>query len=102
MKRIVTEYINVLENIGNAISNSPYKTSYIIDKMGMKPNTFHSKVRNKNFSPYELMELMQIIDIQDKLEKEEILLSLQEAKNGNVRPHKDVMADARKRVEKWR
>lgn len=95
MKRIVTEYIDILENIGNAISNSPFKTSYIINKMGMKPNTFHTKVRNKNFTPYEMMTLMQIIDIEeDSIMRKEILTSIEQAKNGDTIDHKEVMAEA--------
>lgn len=95
MKRIVTQYIDILENIGTTISKSPFKTSYIIDKMGMKPNTFHTKVRNKNFTPYEMMNLMQIIDVEEEDRiKQEILLSLEQAKSGNTISHDEVMAEA--------
>lgn len=95
MKRIVTEYIDILENIGSAISNSPYKTSYIINKMGMKPNTFHTKVRKKNFTPYEMMTLMQIIDTEeDSITRQEILMSIEQSKKGDTISHEEVMAEA--------
>ena len=97
MKKIVTEYIGVLENIGAMISNSPFKTSYIINRMGMKPNTFHTKVRNKNFTPYEMMSLMQIIDTEAV--KVEILNSREQARRGLSIDHKDVMAEAYRMVE---
>lgn len=97
MKRIVSDYISILENIGTTINNSPFKTSYIVDRLGMKANTFHTKVRNKNFTPYELMELMQIIDIEEKpriSDKEQILKSLEQARNGETISHEEVMAEA--------
>lgn len=98
MKKIVTEYIGVLENIGAMISNSPFKTSYIINKMGMKPNTFHTKVRNKNFTPYEMMSLMQIIDTDETI-KVEILNSREQARQRLTIDHEDVMAEAYKMLE---
>lgn len=57
----IVNYINVLNNIDQKLKSSPYKINYIIEKLGYKENTFFKKLKDKRFSPEELLKISEII-----------------------------------------
>jgi len=70
MRDIVLEYQNILFNIDKIIAASPYKASYIIEKLGMSSANYHKKKREKSFSLQEMLKLTDLIDsevMEDKL-----------------------------------
>lgn len=105
MLSIVSQYIDIVNNLNHIIEKSPYKSKYIIDKMGMKASTFYKKAREKKFTPEEVLSLAQIIDTdeeQRERDKALVLQGMEDAKQGRVIEHSEVMARAYKRLEEWK
>ena len=70
MKNIVNEYEMILSSIDRIIDISPYKTSYIIEKLGVSPANYHRKKKDKSFTLKEMKKLAEIFDtneMEDKL-----------------------------------
>ena len=62
---MITHIINFIEiknTINDKINKSIYKTSFIIEKMKMKPATFYRKMKEKSFTVDELFKLAQILE----------------------------------------
>lgn len=105
MLSVVSQYIDIVNNLNYIIDESPYKSKYIIDKMGMKASTFYKKAREKKFTPEEVLSLAKIIDVdieQKANEKAMVLKGLEEIERGEVIDHSEVMAKANKRLEEWK
>lgn len=105
MLSIVSQYIDIVNNLNHIIEKSPYKSKYIIDKMGMKASTFYKKAREKKFTPEEVLSLAQIIDTdveQRERDKALVLQGIEQIERGEVIDHSEVMARARKRIEEWK
>lgn len=66
----IVNYINVLNNIDQKLKSSPYKINYIIEKLGYKENTFFKKLKDKRFSPEELLKISEIISPEEYKEYE--------------------------------
>ncbi|MFL9835241.1 hypothetical protein [Chryseobacterium terrae] len=103
----IEKYIEIQNNIDEILKNSPFKMSYIIEKSGIKKPTFFKKLKEKRFTPEELLVISKTIEPQWKNEtKEEILESLKQAeidiRNGNTTPGDIVMESMRKRIEKYK
>lgn len=103
----IEKYIEIQNNIDEILKNSPFKMSYIIEKSGIKKPTFFKKLKEKRFTPEELLIISKTIEPQWRNEtKEEILESLKRSeddfRNGRVHDYKEVMQAARLRLEKYR
>ena len=103
----IEKYIEIQNNIDEILKNSPFKMSYIIEKSGIKKPTFFKKLKEKRFTPEELLIISKTIEPQWKNEtKEEILESLIQAeidiRNGNTISGEVVMENMRKRIEKYK
>lgn len=103
----IEKYIEIQNNIDEILKNSPFKMSYIIEKSGIKKPTFFKKLKEKRFTPEELLVISKTIEPRWKNEtKEEILESLKRSeedfRNGRVHDYKEVMQAARLRLEKYK
>lgn len=104
----IEKYIEIQNNIDEILKNSPFKMSYIIEKSGIKKPTFFKKLKEKRFTPEELLVISKTIEPKQwrNETKEEILESLKRSeedfKNGRVHDYKDVMEATRLRLEKYR
>lgn len=82
--------------------------SYIIEKSGIKKPTFFKKLKEKRFTPEELLVISKTIEPKQwrNETKEEILESLKRSeedfKNGHIHDYQDVMEASRLRLEKYR
>ena len=88
----IQKYIEIQNNIDEILKNSPFKMSYIIEKSGIKKPTFFKKLKEKRFTPEELLVISKTIEPKQwrNETKEEILESLRKAeeeiKNGQTIP----------------
>lgn len=65
MIKEIEEYIDILNNIDEILKNSPFKMSYIIEKSGIKKPTFFKKLKEKRFTPEELLVIAKTIEIRE-------------------------------------
>ncbi|MEN4760904.1 hypothetical protein ABEG63_11270 [Chryseobacterium sp. C39-AII1] len=104
----IEKYIEIQNNIDEILKNSPFKMSYIIEKSGIKKPTFFKKLKEKRFTPEELLIISKTIEIKEwhNETKEEILESLKQSeedfKNGKGIPGEVVLANMKKRIENYK
>lgn len=74
----IKKYIEIQNNIDQILKNSPVKLSFIIEKSGIKKPTFFKKLKEKRFTPEELLNIAQHCEPKEwrNETKEEILESL--------------------------
>lgn len=93
----IEKYIEIQNNIDEILKNSPFKMSYIIEKSGIKKPTFFKKMKEKRFTPEELLIISKTIEPKQwrNETKEEILESLKRSeedfKNGRGIPGEVVL-----------
>lgn len=100
----IEKYIEIQNNIDEILKNSPFKMSYIIEKSGIKKPTFFKKLKEKRFTPEELLVISKTIEPRWRNEtQEEILESLKQAeidiKNGNTIDFYEFVAERRERLK---
>lgn len=92
----VTKYIEISNNIDSIIKKSPYKTSYIINNLGMKEVTFFKKMREKKFTPIEIFNISKIL-YPEEYKKQQDLMEIQagweDIKAGRVENLDDVVTE---------
>ena len=104
----IEKYIEIQNNIDEILKNSPFKMSYIIEKSGIKKPTFFKKLKEKRFTPEELLVISKTIEPKQwrNETKEEILESLkraeEEIKNGQTIPFEILKAERDERLKKYR
>ena len=104
----IEKFIEIQNNIDVILKNSPFKMSYIIEKSGIKKPTFFKKLKEKRFTAEELLTISKTIEPRKwhNETKEEILESLkrseEDIKNGRVHDGREVMKQARLRLEKYK
>ena len=104
----IQKYIEIQNNIDQILKNSPVKLSFIIEKSGIKKPTFFKKLKEKRFTPQELLIIAQNVEPKTwrNETKEEILESLKRSeedfKNGRLHDYQEVMEASRLRLEKYR
>lgn len=104
----IEKYIEIQNSIDEILKNSPFKMSYIIEKSGIKKPTFFKKLKEKRFTPEELLIISKTIEPRQwrNETKEEILESLKKSeediRNGKGIPGEIVLENMKKRIEKYR
>ncbi|WP_378103293.1 hypothetical protein [Chryseobacterium sp. sg2396] len=104
----IEKFIEIQNNIDEIIKNSPFKLSYIIEKSGIKKPTFFKKLKEKRFTPEELLVISKTIEVKEwrNETKEEILESLKKTeedfKNEKGIPGEIVLEDMRKHLENYK
>jgi len=104
----IEKFIEIQNNIDEILKNSPFKMSYIIEKSGIKKPTFFKKLKEKRFTPEELLVISKTIEVKQwrNETKEEILESLKKSeediKNGRVYTYEEVKERSKKRLENYR
>ncbi len=94
----IVKYIDVLNSIDVHLKNSPFKLNYIIEKLGYKENTFFKKLKEKRFSPEELLKISEIIKPEEYREYEiqkMIEEGFKDMNEGRVRNFNTVMEEKR-------
>lgn len=104
----IEKYIEIQNSIDEILKNSPFKMSYIIEKSGIKKPTFFKKLKEKRFTPEELLVISKTIEVKQwrNETKEEILESLKKSeediRNGRVYSYEEVKERSKKRLENYR
>ncbi len=104
----IEKYIEIQNNIDEILKSSPFKMSYIIEKSGIKKPTFFKKLKEKRFTPEELLVISKTIEVREwrNETKEEILESIKRSEddfqNGRVHDYHEVMEASRLRLEKYK
>jgi hypothetical protein len=95
----------MMRGVGEAIKKSPYKTSFFMEKIGVKRSFFYKKMRNNSFTISEFKTIAPYLYEKDqkKHEKEVIkeLLSMSktEMNGGKTRDFEVLLAEAKKIYE---
>jgi hypothetical protein len=94
MVQEVTQYINVHNQIENLFIQSEVNQSEIISLCGLSSSVFYKKLKEKDFSPNELINLIKYLSPNDYI-KFELQQELQQAEkdiiNKKTKPFKDVL-----------
>ncbi|WP_315057713.1 hypothetical protein [Chryseobacterium indoltheticum] len=104
----IEKYIEIQNNIDEILKNSPFKMSYIIEKSGIKKPTFFKKLKEKRFTPEELLVISKTIEPKQwrNENKEEILESLkrseEDIKNGRTIPYETWKSGRDERLKKYK
>ena len=104
----IEKYIEISNNIDEILKNSPFKMSYIIEKSGIKKPTFFKKLKEKRFTPEELLIISKTVEtkVWRNETKEEILESLnrsvEDFKNGRIHTYEEVKERSKKRLENYK
>lgn len=95
----IQNYIKISNSIDEILKNSPFKLKFIIEKSGISEPSFFRKMREKKFSPEELLKIAEVI-----APEEALLKSLQESEvdfdNENYYFHQDVLQISKNRFLK--
>lgn len=62
MKQIVQNYIRLVNGLGLYIKESGIKNAFIIEKLEMNRITYYRKLKGLKFTPYEILEILRVID----------------------------------------
>lgn len=65
MREIVINYRTLIQNLGELIQVSGYRSDYLAKKIGMKPANFSQKKQKGNWSVDEVEKLMEVIENED-------------------------------------
>jgi len=101
----IEKYIEIQNNIDEILKNSPFKMAYIIEKSGIKKPTFFKKLKEKRFTPEELLVISKTIEPKEwrNETQEEILESLSRAQeeidNGKTTDFYDFVSERRERLK---
>jgi hypothetical protein len=104
----IERYIEIQNNIDIILKNSPVKLSFIIEKSGIKKPTFFKKLKEKRFTPEELLTIAKNVEpkVWRNETKEEILESIKRSeedfKNGRVHSYEEVKERSKKRLQNYR
>ena len=104
----IKKYIEIQNNIDQILKNSPVKLSFIIEKSGIKKPTFFKKLKEKRFTPEELLNIAQHCEPKEwrNETKEEILESLkrseEDIKNGRTTSFEDFKKEREIRMRKYK
>jgi len=92
------------ENISEIISNSPLKVNYIAEKSGIAEPTLYRKMKVKNFTIDEMLNIIQVI----KPEEFEYEMMIQGIENGreDIKAGRTIeaidMPSLKSRVQNWK
>ncbi len=104
----IEKYIEIQNNIDQILKDSPLKMSYIIEKSGIKKPTFFKKLKDKRFTPEELLVIAKNVEtrVWRNETKEEILESLkrseEDIKHGRVTSYEDFKKERELRMLKYK
>lgn len=91
----IYEYKKILDQVEVLLDKSPFKKGYIVEKVGISAPTFYRKIKDKTFTPDELLKIAKLIK-----PEEAILYELQQSERdyeeGNVIEHNEFMKQLRK------
>ena len=61
----VKKYIRLLDELPEILKNSAIKEKFIYEKLGMSKKTWHNRKKLKNWTPQELLIVLQLTENQE-------------------------------------
>lgn len=92
----IIAYKNIVNDIEELMSKSPFKKNYIIEKIGIPSPTFYRKLKTQTFTPDEMLSIARIISPEENfmLElKADIEQGKLDLKNGDYITHEEMLAE---------
>lgn len=96
----IIAYKNIVNNIEDLMSKSPFKKTYIIEKVGIPSPTFYRKLKSQTFTPDELLSIAKIISPEENFRlhlKAEIENAEREYSEGNFMTHEEMLLDLKRK-----
>lgn len=96
---MITELLEtrkIVANFDKTITNSPYKTEYISEKVNIPLPTFYRKLRENKFTIDEILAIIEIIQpeqYQFEMLNQKIKIAEEQFKNGEFIAHEDFVFD---------
>ncbi len=103
MLDIVIGYQNLLDNIGQHISESKFKKEVFIEELGLTRATFYNKIKKRSFTVTEMIKLSKLLfpeEVKAYEIREALKRSREQSKNGEVIDHDKVIANSRKKYKR--
>lgn len=101
MIHLVDEYSDYIDNLQKHIKNSPFKTSFFLEKLEIPKASFYRKLREKTFTVGEVQRITHILFPKESY-KEELLKSLEQGRadidNEKLISSKDMRSAMRKKL----
>ena len=100
---IINRYDRLVEELGETIKNSPYKTQFFLDLLNIKRGFFYKKIKEKRFTSEEVKKLSKYLypddynDVEKKVIKEILEKSKKEFKSGDFRDFEDVLRESKEK-----
>jgi len=100
MIKEIIAYKNIVNDMEDLISKSPFKKNYIIEKIGIPSPSFYRKLKTQTFTPNEVLSIAKIISPEENymLElKADIEQGKLDIKNGDFITHEEMLAKLKSR-----
>ena len=100
MIKEIIAYKNIVNDMDDLISKSPFKKNYIIEKIGIPSPSFYRKLKTQTFTPNEVLSIAEIISPEENymLElKADIEQGKLDIKNGDFITHEEMLAKLKSR-----
>lgn len=100
---IINKYDRLIEELGETIKNSPYKTQFFLDLLDIKRGFFYKKIKEKRFTSEEVKKLSKYLFPEDynELEKKVIMELLEKSKKdikaGSYRDFEEVLRESKEK-----
>ncbi|KAF2507639.1 hypothetical protein EYY60_16940 [Flavobacterium zhairuonense] len=96
----IIAYKNIVNDIEELMTKSPFKKNYIIEQIGIPSPTFYRKLKTQTFTPDEMLSIAKILSPEENymLElKAEIEQGKLDIKNGDYITHEEMLAKLKRR-----
>jgi hypothetical protein len=101
MVQEILNFVKVQNELENLLKNSHYKKRSIIELCGFNVSTFNRKLKNKSFTPNELLRLAKYLTPEEFYKYEfnvELISAENDIKNNNVISKDVFLSDLRKQL----
>lgn len=98
IQEIIT-YKNIVANLEDLLSNSPFKKNYVIEQVGIPSPTFYRKLKTQTFTPDEMLLIAKVLSPEEnfRLElKADIEQARKDYENGDFTTHEDMLLELKK------
>ncbi|WP_426483281.1 hypothetical protein [Flavobacterium sp. 2] len=96
----IIAYKNIVNDIEELMTKSPFKKNYIIEQIGIPSPTFYRKLKTQTFTPDEMLSIAKILSPEENymLElKADIEQGKLDIKNGDFITHEEMLTKLKER-----
>lgn len=100
---LINKYHDLIDELGETIKNSPYKTQFFLDLLDLKRGFFYKKIREKRFTSEEVKKLSKYLypndyeELEKRAIKELLRKSKEEIKAGVYRDFNEVLSESKEK-----